>query len=179
MAGRSYGIFHKRLGCPANRFIPPPHHPRQPLGAYILWLRLNPPPDYPTQFPDLAGRGSFDRQRNPSRRNGSFGHGGLSDIAWSSTPLTLLAAGPQGVFAYSRNSLTEVDSWPADMEAKSLRQLPGGDILAAGMISQSVQVWNVLTEHPAGPAGRFWPGSHPSGGQYADLWRCKWRFTPL
>jgi WD40 repeat protein len=81
---------------------------------------------------------------------GRFGNGILNEIIWSTDAniptITLLAAGSQGVFTYSSDPFTQTAHLPTIPWIESVARLTNGEILAAGVISQSVQIWNVSTD---------------------------------
>jgi WD40 repeat protein len=81
------------------------------------------------------------------RETALFGRGVLSEIMWASIPgdITFLTAGSQGVSTFVGSPFNESAFFPTAAWSESVAQLPNGEILAAGVISQSVQVWNLST----------------------------------
>ena len=66
---------------------------------------------------------------------------------WASIPgdITFLTAGSQGVSTFTGSPFRENAFFPTAAWSESVVQLSNGEILAAGVISQTVQVWNLST----------------------------------
>jgi WD40 repeat protein len=76
-----------------------------------------------------------------------FGRGVLSDLIWAGAPgdIRFLTAGSQGVFTFGGIPFRESAHLPSAAWSETVAHRPNGEILAAGVISQSVQVWNLST----------------------------------
>ena len=76
-----------------------------------------------------------------------FGAGTIEEITWAGIPgeIMFLTAGSQGVFTYSGLPLRESAYLPTLSWGELVAHLENGEILAAGVINQSVQVWNLST----------------------------------